>query len=437
LASAILQRAQGNHDQGVKLVKQALAEGLDGSEAEYAQYLIAETSPAALKHLDKAVELDPFSHDAVGDQIWFQILTGRRDEAHPRIEAAKLIFPEDPRFDVQLAMLHAMNGDGDAAKRAIEQLGPQITPEVKSLLAEAMQSIARLIAGTENQSMPKAKILAELANNFKNWMQFQAEAAGANAGNSQPDQLAALLQGTSFPPTLQRVVRLVSDEILNRNPLGLLLGGNTRLLKSLEQACEIHPDGALYLYRADLTIKEGNSEQAERLAIDAAKHPSVIRSTAARAWAVAAWCAADQWQKAGNTGPALDRALDYTRKRLALGQIPVEEAVHMMWFAQLGNDFDLARSVFSAVGKRDADNADLFLMKGAIELAAGQFQASVNACDRALSLRPKDTQLHTLRDKAVEAMRAYTEKLHTTEAGVTRADSSPAAATDKPTPTKQ
>ncbi|MGF2076002.1 hypothetical protein, partial [Enterococcus casseliflavus] len=65
----------------------------------------------------------------------------------------------------------------------------------------------------------------ELANIFKNWLQSQAAAAGVSAGNSKADQLVALLQGKSFPPTLQRVVRLMSDEILASGPLGLLLGG--------------------------------------------------------------------------------------------------------------------------------------------------------------------------------------------------------------------
>jgi len=107
----------------------ALAAGLDGAEAEYARALLARTADESIRHLETALELDPFHYRANTALASLLMLLGRHADARARIRVSELLFPEALGVHFCRAFLAGLRGNEEnsreLAKAATRDLGQE------------------------------------------------------------------------------------------------------------------------------------------------------------------------------------------------------------------------------------------------------------------------------------------------------------------------
>jgi len=100
-----------NDPSALKKIARATQLKLSRAEAAFARGMLARTSVEAAQHFEMAVDLDPFHPPANAMLISILLLTGRLDEARVRLDFARRLFPSDPTFALQYAMLLALRGN--------------------------------------------------------------------------------------------------------------------------------------------------------------------------------------------------------------------------------------------------------------------------------------------------------------------------------------
>ena len=112
--------AEERHEEGVQMVKSALAGGaLPPADAAYAKALLASTDSEALTHLNDCVRASPYHHPGRTARLVLFVFLGSRREILQELTNYRTIFPEAPSYFLE-AIAYTSIGETEAARSALE-----------------------------------------------------------------------------------------------------------------------------------------------------------------------------------------------------------------------------------------------------------------------------------------------------------------------------
>jgi tetratricopeptide (TPR) repeat protein len=416
-------------------VAKARRQGLPPAEAEYAAGLLADTSPEAVEHFRRAVEVDPFHQRANGMLIQLLTFLGYFTEARDRAAFAEQVFPDDPTVKVLHGQIEALQGNLHSAYALVNE-APQLRESQRRTARARMDVLAELnhldalVLGIDpgNDLFPALlKVLPQIVT--------LSQAAGAD-----PEQTADLF--LPIPPILFRPFRGVpslATMILFRNYAGVI--------RALDDAIRIHPDGVLYLLLGLMLVSGDREAEAEQAFLAAAGRPSFVpvRRAALMGAIDCEWILAGDLKEsppavrrnrffevsgplgalfvAAPSGPLpvlpalylrespLRRALRNTRAFVALGRVGPEQAALLADVGVRNGDFDLARAIVGAWERQDPKDMNAWRKRALVELRAGAAGPALQAARKVLDAKPDDKQALDIRKQAAELLRQQAEQL--------------------------
>jgi tetratricopeptide (TPR) repeat protein len=384
-------------DAALDLARQALQRGLPPPEEEYARGLLAETSPDAVAHFRRALQADPF-HQRANGMLGMTLLTlGRVAEARERLRFARLIFPEDPTFAVQLALAHAWEGDVPAARAELDRVrGP--LGDRQLLAAQRMVNMLQQLRGLEEVLIGDPnRVPLETA---KRLLPVITSIAAEARALQHPDDGAGPGLLLPIPPVLTKAFQ----QPLKVMPLAWF-GSSARAVEALDKAFQVHPDALLAFARGILVLDTEKFPEAERAFLDAAGAFSLIPLRRVSLFA-AVHC---EWERASrepaSRNELMARALQNTRTLLELGPPSPFQAALLAPLAIEAGELDLARRIL-AEWERQAPQ-DLLLLKKrlAVELKAQAYGPAIAVADKYLERQPGDADVSRARTEAIERLR--------------------------------
>jgi serine/threonine protein kinase/predicted Zn-dependent protease len=397
LMQADLALGRGVEDQStLGLVRQALDQGLQPAETEYALGLLATSSPEAVRHFEQAVAADPFHQRANGMLGLTLIVLGKLPAARGRLTTARLLFPDDPTFAVLLAMTAAAEGDMTAAgtelNRVRDQLGEGPTRSAQKLI-EAIRQLRELAAvfNDDPSRWPLAmatKLAPMFAGGGVEIQSLRQQADGPSQGLLLP-----------VPPVLIGAVRGAVAAL----PFALF-GRQDRAIASLEQAYRVHPDALLAFMRGVVAFDDKTMAVAEQAFLEAVDGSSIVPIQRIALFAAIA-CENDLAEREPTMRREMtDRAIQNARKLLAFGPLPPWQAGLIAKVAIDVGDLDLARRAIADWERQTPKDALLWRKRLEVELIAKAYGPAITAADKLLELKPNDADAVRLRKAAVDRL---------------------------------
>ena len=111
--------------QGAQHVRDALAAGLDEADRQFAEGLLADSTPVALDRFHAALRYDPYHHGAHRHSLSLEFMLGQRAELASHIKVFRILYPDDPSPGFILAVEAAMAGDLPGAQAELARLRGQ------------------------------------------------------------------------------------------------------------------------------------------------------------------------------------------------------------------------------------------------------------------------------------------------------------------------
>jgi serine/threonine-protein kinase len=374
----------GDDEKALEVVRQALDLRLPPAEEAYARGLRADTSAEAVRHFRQAVERDPLHQRANGMLALLLITLGYLPEARERVSVAGLLFPEDPTFHVLHALLSALGDDLPGAhvhlEKARAQLGDRQLASARGLV-DLVHEVHRLdLARFGDPATPPL------------WKLTTAAALSAKA----LPMLRALRDDTITPGGLLLPIPPVLFKACGHTSTwmsrALLGAGAADVIRELSRAVRIHPEGLLYYALGLALVDKGRWAEAEVAFVAAAENPSFlrVRGPALHAAAATEWILGRD--KAAPNPAMMARALENTRKLVALGGVSPLQASHLSQLALECGELDLARSILAEWERQAPTDLAAHRRRLAVELQAGAYRAALKSAKKILAQEPHDAE---------------------------------------------
>lgn len=391
---------RGEQAQAIELVKQAQAAGLNAADGAYAAALLAETTPASIEALETTLQHDPFHHRATRLLAFLLLLSGRHDEAQQRVEAARLLFPDDGSFELLSIASDAARGDAATARERLlpwrERLGADYATmeTIVSALAFADTAAADWDGGFSSFEIAKQLI------------QFLTALQRAYLQGQQKD--VSPLAFALTPAITKALVPLRQATLISINPL--VFNRDEQVAALLRESSAHHPEGTVYFMQAASLVASGNYAKAEEYALLAAETPAVVPAFRREAYFVAAMSQAAQSALEGKPDK-MPLAVANVRRRLAFGNVRPLHGVYMRKIAESAGEFTLARQLCELLLAAEPNNAQYLADRARVELKAGNPLAAIEFADRALLAKDPPPEATATRATALLDLRAKIEHL--------------------------
>jgi serine/threonine protein kinase len=388
----------------LKMVREAVKlGGLLPAEAAYAQGLLAQTTPEAIRHFQDALDKDPWHQRASAMLITLLTLQGRREEARNQILVGESFFPEDPTFRLLHAQLDALEGNMAAAKASLERARSQLGNKQLEAAQAHLELVSKLrtlhdLVGGESASPTRALLgflptLTRAAGTMRNW-----RAQEANTVLFLP-----------VPPVLLQAFSGLADTM----PLALV-GINLKAgQEALGRALTKHPDGLLYLLRGNMYGVSKRWAEAEEMFVLAAKAPSLIPIRPAALY----FAASSEWVLT-NQGPIEQRAemkrrsIDHIRQYVMLGDVRPDHGFGLSTAAIHFKEFELARWVIREWERRFPKDSRLLEQRAYVEFNSGSHAKAIELADQLLMRKVTNTKRwQQLRRNAVAGLQKQAEAM--------------------------
>jgi tetratricopeptide (TPR) repeat protein len=353
MCQAAFLRFNGEEDAGLRLVEQARS-GVPEAEAIYARSLLAKTSPDAEKLLREALKADPFHHAATVDLVGLLFSLGKRDEARTRAEVAHGIFPEDPCFTAWLAMIDALEGHQDLARKWCDMCRTQLAPaEFKSLegLVALLHRLSKIdvVASTVD---PKAILLDVFDLSRECRALFISKASVLTV--ARPAKKAGMMLPVAIVPGI--------FEVFNKD--------HARQIKQLDEVIKIHPEGTIQLLRGLLLAQDGRAKESADVCLQAATS-AVLPQVRGWAYYHAAAAAGMQFDIT-KQNEHLDRMFEHLRQFSTTEYVTPHEVSATVPVLLRGEKYDLARALINAAERTQPQNADMIRLRVKFEMLSAR-----------------------------------------------------------------
>ncbi len=375
----LLGRSAEEGEKGVGLIRRALDLPLEPADREFALGLLSETLPSATEHFLRAVETEPYHLRARALLMLVLSVQGRFEDVREQFLAADALFPSAPDFKILMAMMLAGRGRGAEALALVDRCRGQMD--------EANLRTVRGLLGAIDEALHAADTSRALVAILPRMMGEMAR-----LGASKDVRGLSLLG--SPPPLLKSVITAYRDVIMAL-PLGSFAIGRTRLLRAMDRAAAISPEGLLLLGRGIFLHDSGELEKADAAYRSALKAPSV--STEVRRYALFHLAINEATQldrgKAPDPAATCGRLQGHIREFLASGP-PREHEAETLWkVAFVGEDPDLAYSISADLIRRFGETPERLHVLARLQFLRGNLAGAVRDFRRFEAALPGDPRV--------------------------------------------
>jgi tetratricopeptide (TPR) repeat protein len=386
--------------EGLLKVRQSLSHGLPPAEDAYARGLLADSSPEAVGYFQQALQADPFHPRANGACAMCLFTLGRVAEARDQVHFAERVFPEDPTFQVLHAMLLALGGKKEEAKKHVERAG--------AVLKDRGQvEMARTLVEFMDQGVYQSEGVLAGEESFARWLfrngpglaKIMLVAQGDRGKLGTPSKSPLLLP---MPPTVFRALRA-----LPASPQALRGGNPDQLSKTLAEAVRVHPEGILFhLYGIALAEQQRWSE-AETAFLKAGDTPSIFPVRRAALFLAVAMEQIQSREAEPELRQKLrQRALQNTRKLVELSPLFPSHALELSQLAISMNELDLARRIIADWERQKPGDVNVQRRRMVVEYNGEAYGLALKAANKVLDRQPKDAEALAIRKAALEKLGA-------------------------------
>jgi tetratricopeptide (TPR) repeat protein len=417
-----------------RLLRKARTKPLPPAAASYAEALLTERTPEAVKHLRLSLERDAYQPRARAILELLLILLGELREAGSELTKHEALFPEDSNAKVLRAQLFALEGDLGRANAVLDGLRGQL-PEVKLEVQRAAAKVFFEVRNPANEPDPVmglpdvARLMPLIAPAFARLAQLQG-----NAGPKDALEVENILLPAGLLPPLVRkgLVRM-------QQAVAEACGSKTikqETIDKLSQAAAVHPEGLVFYMRAVALFATHRFDEARKAARQAAETPALmpVRRPALfmaaasggfvyasrRNPGMAVACANTAGLLASPLGPRpvlaasallppgwadeglLRQAVEDLRGVLALGpiRVPFQRKLAIS-LAIVAKDFNLARQILDDWERQAPGDLEALSSRALVELRAGAYELSLQAAEKVLQRTPGNTAMLRMRQEAV------------------------------------
>jgi serine/threonine protein kinase/Flp pilus assembly protein TadD len=395
--------ARNDPDVKERLIRTALEKGLPDADREYAQGLLAATSPEAVEHFKRALEFDPSHVRAVEMLTSLYILLGRHEDARDLIEAARLVFPEDANPRLLEALQTALRGDKAEAEALIAQPKADIDPDRATRWVSLIRIIHRFrvisLDDTDLTAANGAAVMEEYAGAVQSLMEVLANIQGGTESSTK--------RGFDPPPYLNRRLRTLIPALWFASDDDL-----EPLIRELKGLIDVHPEGTLLAFLGRLQAGQGKLVEAERTFLRAADTPSVfpIRPSAL----LNAIVVQRRLMETPQGEPPAElkaRTAATVRTLQAIGPISPAHAPVLVRAAARAGEPDLARSILAVWERARPSDEHARALRAEIELAAGSPGSALEHARLLVKQYPVNAEYHKLFEDAKHGLEIQTRRL--------------------------
>jgi hypothetical protein len=369
-------------DTALDLVRQATHKNLPVADRAYARGLLADSSPAAVRHFQAALAADPFHRKANAMVASLLLLLGRLDESGEQITFGERVFPEDPTFKFLRAAWLALRGDRKLADALLAQAEKQVSARqvaTARAIVECLHyvhEVNRVLDGAADT--PMWRLMLGVAPAFAKLATLQ-RAIDQERGADTVDFLLPL------PPVFVKAVRP-----LRKRGLSVLLDGPDEIIKTLDLILPIHPEGVLHYIRGLQLHQKDRWAEAERdfTAASTAYSIARVRKPALFSAIVCQWYLARQ---SGQSDQAelKARALQNTRQLVRLGASP-DMAPHLIMVALGTGEVALASMILAEWERQAPRELAVQQKRMEVEFAQGAYGRVLETAGKVLKRDHKD-----------------------------------------------
>jgi tetratricopeptide (TPR) repeat protein len=379
------------------LIRAARQRGLPPGEDAYAEALLAETTPRAVAHLRRALQLDPYQPRARAMLELLLILLARLPEASLELSAHEALFPEDLNAKVLRALVLALERQRGAADAVLDGLRGQLARED----LEALHALAGVLAELRNPAigLEPDTGFPDLKPLFPALLPALAHLWATPPGGGRNDVGAATQAVRRFASPLPPLLRNGLVRLLQVGEAGDL----DKLADELSRAAAVHPEGTLLYVRAMALFGAWRFEEAEKVAREAAETPALLpvrRSGLCLAFGAKAMLLTLKWSR---DPVAWRRPIEDLRLLLAEGASgPPLRRDLAIGAAMLVREFTLARRIVEDWEREAPADPKVLGWRAKVELRAGNSGAAIEAADRALERKPGDAEMLRIKKEATD-----------------------------------
>jgi tetratricopeptide (TPR) repeat protein len=388
-----------DNERAVRFLRKARAFELGEADRAFADGLLAESSPEAVRHFERALQSDPFHHRA-GVLLTFMLLwLGRLDEAGERVAVAERLYPDDPSYKVVRAAIATLQGKADEAAARLKQARPQLGPD-RYAEAQATLELMSLIRSLGEVTMQD---FGQLDKQLRRAQPVIARLSARSGGKGM-----ARGGSLSLPPAL--------TTSFGRLPGAFFSYRFTRKLgpaiAAVDRAARVHPEGTLHYLHGLLLFTEMRVPEAEAAFVKAASTPAL--APVRRVALYHALATEGYLSRPNLPTPDLEmrrRSIVHLRQFLALGPVRASEAEMVVKVARYDRQWDLARLVLSEWERQAPDNFNALQQRALVELQAGDYGRAAAAARRMLVLKPGHAEARRYLQEAATKARELSRSL--------------------------
>ena len=401
------------HEQGVARVREALAAGLLGADLEFAQGLLAETTPEALDHFRRVLELNPFHHGAHRHSLGLEHLLGQHAELAEHLRVFKALFPQDPTATYLEASELALFGrlaEGEALLGSVSNAVPA------GLLPGLRQGL-RLLEMAARHYSPAARMGGDLTDPAA-FEQLLGNIAGMLSSRRDPVGRHALSDfRVPALPSLRLGLHRAYEAV---QALRLPLWGDVEgSVATVRESWRHHPEALLPMFAGNALDARHPREGAKSLALLrmqadlfelAANSASVLPGLhrLARYRAALAFLEIAERQGA-DAGRARDACLANLRQALGSPDLSAPEGRAYFDMAMALGEHGLAAEALKPWERADPDGPGVEQARIQLALATGALSRALRGLDRWLVHHPGDPWATARREAAVSRLRELIE----------------------------
>lgn len=399
----------GTHEQGVARVREALSIGLTGADLEFALGLLAETTPAALAHFRRVLELNPFHHGAHRHSLGLEHLLGQHEALAGHLRVFKALFPQDPTATYLEASELALFGrlaEGEALLGSVSNAVPA------ELLPGLRQGL-RLLEMAARHYSPEARLGGDLTDPAA-FEQLLESIAGMLAVRRDPGRRHALSDfRVPALPSLRLGMHRAYEAV---QALLLPLWGDVEgSVATVRESWRHHPEALLPMFAGNALDgrhpREGSRSLAllrmqaglfELAADSASVLPGLNRLARYRA-AVAYLEIAER--EGGDGGPAGEACRTHLGTALRAPEVSGIEGRAWFGMALALGEHDLAASALRHWEGAHPEDPAVEQARIRLDLATGAWSRALRGLDRWLIRHPEDSWATAQRGAAVLRLR--------------------------------
>ena len=385
-------------DNVVSWIRRSIQLGLSAAENEYAEGLLAATTPKAIEQFRKTIRLDPYHHSARCGLMMTLILSGRAEEARAVAQESKGMFPDDPNFRYCLALVFALQNNPNAGRAELQDIQAHVSKDNMEMMLLSVDIVA-IVGSYDGFHDPGAAeklmlIVAKIAPSVARML-----LTGPDSG--QRDLGATLANKMRLPPVVERSI----GSVLNMAFSALRGNFDEKLLEDIRRTLAVHPEGTLRYILGMLLLRQERYAEAEKELLTAANEPAVVSvRRSALYFALICEIAQTSPKKTMNPDPAvMRRAAGHVRELYRPGSLRVTEAEVLVAGAIHTKEFDLARGIAMEWKLLAPDDMDARRKHIEALFFSGDM---LNAAYEAARM-PNDAQAQQIRKDALDILAGY------------------------------